>query len=337
MTLARERTSKLVPVPGNISFFNYIPLKQYTCTMRYLFILEGLFLLPTALAAAVPVDDIDPAMMDREIARLNGELEGRVDQPESPWINDNCFSPENVEEHKKDESCPKKNELKQGSQGDWYCPIKIGNNPMKCESYCEQNLSWTFGKEQPFDNASCRAGSDCSLSITQSVTITETTSFNFGISHSAFSLGASFSFSDSKSTANGISHSKPDDLKDNCGYWTFVPYMVTSCGRSAKADIHKNIINKWCANRVDGDMCVTRAYKTKSGTAGGKAIFVATDCDSNKPLPFCKQDEVFLKAGVARDEQVHLDYKASWWDGDQSKGPTGTAKYQCELGNWPMQ
>jgi hypothetical protein len=32
---------------------------------------------------------------------------------------------------------------------------------------------------------------------------------------------------------------------------------------------------------------------------------------------------------------VHQDYALSWWDGDASRGPTGTAQVMCEKGIWP--
>ncbi len=54
-------------------------------------------------------------------------------------------------------------------------------------------------------------------------------------------------------------------------------------------------------------------------------------------MPFCKQDEVYLKMGVSFDESVYLDYLSAHWDNDLSKDILGTAAHQCEkYNNWPM-
>jgi hypothetical protein len=42
-----------------------------------------------------------------------------------------------------------------------------------------------------------------------------------------FNAGASWTWSNSQSKSTGIRLDKPDGNKNDCGYWTFVPYFVT--------------------------------------------------------------------------------------------------------------
>ncbi|KAH6895590.1 hypothetical protein B0T10DRAFT_455839 [Thelonectria olida] len=284
--------------------------------------LQASLFVPAALAIAIPA----------EVDLRTGKLSARLDQPDNPWINDSCFNPLTVPEHEEYTECPKKKEV----QEDHWCPVSENEND--CESYCEQSLSWQYGKEIPFDNTYCGKGSHCRLDESMTVSVSQTTTFGLQIGHGAFTLGASFSWSDSKTTSNGMMREKPAERLDDCGYWTFVPYLVTSCGITSKASVHENVLNsRWCADRVDKQECLTSVYQTKTGVAGGAVVFVATECeDTAKKLPFCKQDPIYLKLGVSSDDQVHLDYREAWIDYDEAKGILGTAQYQCEQGNWPM-
>ena len=51
--------------------------------------------------------------------------------------------------------------------------------------------------------------------------------FGLQIGHGAFTLGASITYTEDKSIVSGVVRHKPEDLEDDCGYWAFVPYMVT--------------------------------------------------------------------------------------------------------------
>ncbi|KPM34764.1 hypothetical protein AK830_g11810 [Neonectria ditissima] len=283
-------------------------------------VLQAALFAPTALALAIHLS-LDEA---------TGKLVPRVDQPDGPWINEACFNPLTVNEGEKFYDCPKKIEQKESH----WCPVETDN---ECESYCEQSLQWSYGREVPFDNSRCGEGSHCRLDEGMSVQVGQTTTFGLQIGHGAFTLGASFSWSESKTTSNSIVREKPADRLDDCGYWTFVPYMVTSCGITSKAAVHENILNsRWCADRVDKEECLTSVYQTKAGVAGGAAVFVATSCDDgDKRLGFCKQDAIYLKQGVSVDERVHLDWRDAWKDWDSANGVTTTAEYQCQQDNWP--
>ena len=64
----------------------------------------------------------------------------------------------------------------------------------------------------------------------------ETWGFILGISKGAFSAGASFEVKDEKSYASGTIRNKPEDLKDNCGYWASFPYMITQVADTSQRE-----------------------------------------------------------------------------------------------------
>ncbi|KAI1081501.1 hypothetical protein F5B20DRAFT_536230 [Whalleya microplaca] len=263
------------------------------------------------------------------------DIVARVDQPNEPWLNKGCPNPLTQTENKNFTCTPKKGFEVQDNH---YC-LDHPEEPHNCNVYCERNLIWHHGKEIPFDNSRCGKGSECRLDEGMTVQVTESFTIGapfLGWSKATFQAGASFTWSESKSTTNYIARTKPKDRLNDCGYWTFVPYMVKSCGINSKAEKKKNPGSQWCKDRQDKEICVETPFQTAAGTAGGATIFVATDCSSNKPLPFCKQDPVYLKAGVATDPKVHLDYREAWMNYDESR-ISETAKAQCEKGNWPMK
>ncbi|GIZ47249.1 hypothetical protein CKM354_001034600 [Cercospora kikuchii] len=227
-------------------------------------------------------------------AKPEAELLPRVDQPSNPWINENCFHPYEVPLGVKSDKCPKKNTIKDDGNGK-YCS---GNSPWSnsCQRYCEETLEWRYGEVYPFDNTRCGKGSACRLDQNMRVDVGQSTTFNIGITQAAFSAGASFTWTETKSTGNGIIRDKPAALVDSCGFWAFVPHIVKSCGISAKSDVHSNPFNKWCANRVDENVCIESVFQTATGTASGDTVFVATDCTTGAPLPDDKQDPIYLKA-----------------------------------------
>ncbi|KAF5003980.1 hypothetical protein FDECE_9520 [Fusarium decemcellulare] len=282
-------------------------------------------LAPAALGLVVP-KGITPAELSKIIPR-------GPDQPQNPRLDfgkDSCFSTGAVGEKEEWTGCEPANKL----DDDGNCPLSPhSDNP--CETFCEKGMSWSYGKEVKFANAECRRGK-CTLEDRMAVTFGETMSWGFQIGWGAITGGVSFTYSEEKQTLSGVVRDKPDDLIDECGYWTFVPYMVTSCGISAKGKHEQNAFTgEKCKDREQGDYCITDYLRHADGIPAGIPVFVTYDCATREYLGFCKQDELYLKMGVSEDEKVHQDYAFSWWDGDASKGPTSTAQAMCERGEWP--
>ena len=193
------------------------------------------------MAAAITSASVIPARQD--VQESTPELVARVDQPDNPWINDNCFHPYEVPLGQKFDGCPKKNVIKDDGDGK-YCS---GNSPWSnnCERYCEETLEWVYGKVTPFDNTRCGKGSDCRLDTNMRVDVGQTSGFSLQIGQGAFTAGASFTWTETHSTGNGIIRDKPDNLIDSCGYWAFIPHMVTSCGKSRADWYHWHSLTIW--------------------------------------------------------------------------------------------
>ena len=129
-------------------------------------------------------------------------------------------------------------------------PFFLSNNSRltahQCRAYCQVSVSWDYGLESQFDDTTCQQNDPvCTISDTQTTAVTNSKSFNVGIQldtrsldprddglslqalKATFSAGATWGWSDTYSNATAIATSRPTDLADKCGYWTFVPYMVT--------------------------------------------------------------------------------------------------------------
>jgi hypothetical protein len=103
--------------------------------------------------------------------------------------------------------------------------------------YCEVRLTVTYGQEVPYTDGYCPKGTGCSISKGTSVSFTNTYTVNGGVTLSkrddadplalkaAFNLGASYSFSESITHTTTTELNQPID-PNNCGYWTFIPYLM---------------------------------------------------------------------------------------------------------------
>lgn len=70
----------------------------------------------------------------------------------------------------------------------------------------------------------------------ESITVTNTYEFNFGLTFgvggdegaptAAFNLGASYSWSKSVGTTRTLTQPRPSNSLQYCGYWTFLPYYI---------------------------------------------------------------------------------------------------------------
>lgn len=127
-----------------------------------------------------------------------------------------------------DTSCPKTNTI--DSSGD--CPI---NNGMEtCSAYCEAKIQWSYGQEVPFSGTECAANSSCTFSNAQTISITNTWTFEGGINlggsdddlEAAFNLGASYSYAITKSTTQTLTQPRPPLTLTYCGYWTFLSFYI---------------------------------------------------------------------------------------------------------------
>lgn len=129
-------------------------------------------------------------------------------------------------------NCPKK--ITVDSNGN--CPIGQYTASSGCLSYCEAKVQWFFGPEVPYPETQCQANSTCTFATSQSIIVTNTYSFNFGLTlgvggdaggpAAAFDLGATYSWSKSVGTTRTLTQPRPSSSLQYCGYWTFLPYYI---------------------------------------------------------------------------------------------------------------
>ncbi|PQE15645.1 Cerebellar degeneration-related antigen protein [Rutstroemia sp. NJR-2017a BBW] len=233
----------------------------------------------------------------------------------TPRDNGACY-PQNMPIGQSDYNCPKKTTL--DSSG--HCSKPIPNVPgdAGCTAYCEIRVTAEYGQEVPIMDGSCQSGTTCSVSEGQSVTITNGYSINLGITGGAgsdlskvltasFNIGASYSWSKSVGYTTTETFSKTLDDK-TCGYWTFIPYLMTSCGTLTTSPTGEIAAGYYMENEAPyctkksytdtGNWCNTTPYKDANGHAEGKVLFVLTDCKTNAVLT-TGQDPAYEYPGVS--------------------------------------
>lgn len=87
------------------------------------------------------------------------------------------------------------------------------------------------------------------------------------------------------------------------------------------------------------NFCQSTPYLDSNGKGVGETIFVATDCTSNKPLPFCYQQKTYLQQGVAQSPDLYIEYLyAHTPDQINAKDTSGPAQssstHACFDGKW---
>ena len=96
--------------------------------------------------------------------------------------------------------------------------------------------------EVPSGSSCAKTDDKCATTSTTSFSIENQFSFNVGgtlgkrdddeepgldIIKAAFNAGATWSYSETNTTAVASSQTKPANAANVCGYWTFIPYYIT--------------------------------------------------------------------------------------------------------------
>jgi hypothetical protein len=215
-----------------------------------------------------------------------------------------------------------------------HCSAEIPTNPGKqgCTAYCEQSLALKYGQEVPFDNSWCRSGETCSITKGMSVTTTQTWEINTSIGFkkrdglaelediqyinprnadieardggedadalkATFNLGASYSFSQSVTYTETVGKSQVMNAT-KCGYYTFVPYVLESCGVVTRAPekpgdpiysptgaqiVPPNKCDKSSLSD-NKDWCNRVPMSDSNGHALGEIVLVYADCNTHQVI-----------------------------------------------------
>ena len=97
--------------------------------------------------------------------------------------------------------------------------------------------------EIPTGSTCSKTDSKCATTSSTSVSVENQYSFNIGgtlgkradedaepgldLIKAAFNAGATWSYSQTNTTAVAESSAKPTNAANQCGYWTFIPYYIT--------------------------------------------------------------------------------------------------------------
>ncbi|KAI9707071.1 MAG: hypothetical protein M1836_000031 [Candelina mexicana] len=176
-----------------------------------------------------------------------------------------------------------------------------------CVAYCEQFLYWFFADEVPFRGTTCEPYDSCEYAGAKGVSITNSFTFNGGVDiggksgdvlEAAFNLGASYTYSKTTTTSHTFTSKRPNATLPYCGYWTFLPYYVQSCGFYVStekqyygATIYGNPYS-YCdsKNPTVIYLCNNSTITDEEGNAEGVTFFVATHCENNTLAPPEVQD-----------------------------------------------
>lgn len=203
------------------------------------------------------------------------------------------------------------------------------NDPTHCSAYVQERITMKYGQEKPY-NVECDIDLPCKLMVGKSTAKTESVEINMKFEggldsdgsgpKAAFSLGASWSWSETiTNTVNAERAWAPnatDKYFTECGYFTFVPYMIESCGTLSVAktkpvgcenagyevacmpsqECDKSQVQttkNWCNTNP-----VPAPEDTGSAGVWGRIIFVKKICGENTPMPN-GQNIVYYSPGVS--------------------------------------
>ncbi|KAI9706880.1 MAG: hypothetical protein M1820_004659 [Bogoriella megaspora] len=187
-----------------------------------------------------------------------------------------------------------------------------------CSAYCEVQNSWFPGPESPFLNSACAAGDSCTLAVGNSTSITNSWSINMGLTGNsgkitsaeltgAFNFGASYTYSKTVTYTVTETHTRPANSTSDCGYYTFVPYYLSSCGTLTIGPYNYEAFiggASWqCGDDDDklsstGNWCNSSPY-TVDGQAQGQVVWVGTECNGGGLLPLDQQQPIYQHSGVS--------------------------------------
>ena len=122
----------------------------------------------------------------------------------------------------------------------------------------------------------------------------------------------------------------------SCGSLTAAPILpgLSEDGREQNPQCDpKNTV-------TTGNFCQSMPYTDCNGIPQGLTIFVATNCDTHVPLPFCYQQVPYLQLGVSSSPDPFIEYlyahTADEADArDISGPPMSSAQGGCLRNDWP--
>ncbi|KAI9702379.1 MAG: hypothetical protein M1836_000858 [Candelina mexicana] len=248
-----------------------------------------------------------------------------------------------------------------GSQVNTNCPSSLTTPTVcmssdfykaNCVAYCEQYLWWFYGPEVSFPNSQCQPNVTCTFAGAQSLAITNSYTFEGGVTgksdevlESAFNFGASYTYSKTTTTTQTLTSARPNSTIEYCGYWTFLPYYVRSCGFFLSKEVFSftggtppSSYNYCGGHQNTTFTCNNSTLLDSNGNAEGITSFVATYCDmedleiglahsNNERLPMDQQDPRYSIPALPPSGFDQIQFAIDQSEIDRSGYPSRPASY----------
>ncbi|KAI0803524.1 hypothetical protein GGR55DRAFT_700080 [Xylaria sp. FL0064] len=182
-----------------------------------------------------------------------------------------------------------------------------------CRTFCQVRTEFVYGQESPFVGTYCHGPFTCSISTSDTTTITYMGNIDVnGELFNALKFGVTGGYSQASAQAVARSFSLQLD-QGQCGYFTFVPVKKTYCGTFSHGKLHYVYPDFYYCDSVvnEGNICDEMPW-TVDGKADGETIFVRTDCATRQPLPLDQQDPVYQRHGVPLDRGLVATMLNTW-------------------------
>jgi hypothetical protein len=121
----------------------------------------------------------------------------------------------------------------------------------------------------------------------------------------AFNFGVSYTYSTSITYTVTEMHTRTAGSTSECGYFTFVPYYLSSCGTLTSSDYEYTAFvggTDWeCSTdnlHSTANWCNSTPY-TVNGEAQGEVIWVDTVCGGGGLAPLSGQQPIYQEPGVS--------------------------------------
>ncbi|KAI1485366.1 hypothetical protein F5X96DRAFT_690899 [Biscogniauxia mediterranea] len=167
-------------------------------------------------------------------------------------------------------------------------------------------------REAPFPRSECHYPISCEITESHTTTTGWSTSVTAKMGK-AYKLGISGGYSKSQSDAHGRSW-KFEPQPGECGYFTFVGIMKTTCGTYTEGRV-TYVNHAWQCNfpKTTVNQCADQLWMRQgSSEPEGVVVFVRTDCVTREPLGPEFQDPVYNQPDVALPRSALDALQQSW-------------------------
>ncbi|KAK5390211.1 hypothetical protein LTR20_003069 [Exophiala xenobiotica] len=189
-----------------------------------------------------------------------------------------------------------------------------------CAGFCQIRTTFYYGQEQPYVRVPmCRGEMTCTIAESVHQNYAWKAKVNGNFKYSALTVGITSGYSEKSGISQSYKFSKHLQ-KDECGYFTFIPFIRGVCGTYTEGYMEQTLCHPY---RTVGNACVEElvGFDTNDNikdwrTVRGVVAFVYLDCLTLAPAPDDKQDVAWLQPGVRlpRDNGLLIQAYEDLWN-----------------------